>query len=84
MRQWERTGLLKKRKPIASEIRFHSIDNERVIAKLKTLCLPGKPGHGDVMGIMLKVDDKTIPGFAEFYDGHGEMIKTINLERDNI
>ncbi len=36
------------------------------------------------MGIMLKVDDKTIPGFAEFYDGHGEMIKTINLERDNI
>ncbi len=85
----ERLGLLKPIKPIASEVRFHSLDWARVIGKLRSHCQSEPPATGPHLGpiqvgMTLRCDDKVIPGFAEIYDHRGGIMKTINLERNNI
>ncbi len=77
----------KPKKPLVAEIRIHSLDAQAVMDALRVrgpiYDAPATGPHlGPILGdLVIRQDDKTIPGFAEFYDGRGNMVKTVKVSQ---
>lgn len=77
----------KQGKPMVAEVRIHSLDMDDYQTELRILCPREAPSYSPYVDprftaeIVIRQDDRVIPGFVEIYDGRGKMIQTINMRK---